>query len=366
MAATQPYLRYAPDIERPEPDEPETFAELSHVMGHITRTMAERYRHAYRPVHAKSHGVVKARLEVLPGLPPELAQGLFAEPRTFEALLRFSTNPGDMLADNVSSPRGLAVKVLDAPGDTVSESSAPATQDFVCVSAFVFPVPGPKDFLKQLKGMDKLLEAPEGLKHAVSLVAREANQALRAVHLQSATLDNVGYPAIHPLGESYSTVSPLRYGEYVAKVAFVPASPSLTELTGKHIDLGEGYNPLRDLIRTFFSGKTGVWSVQAQLGLADDEHFPLEKANVEWPAKQSPWVTVATLTATPQESYSDARQVVVDEQITFSPWHALAAHRPLGGIMRSRLQAYKEAQAYRAERNARPILHPRSLSEIPD
>ena len=363
MDATRTYLRYSPDVEKPEPDEAETFAELSGVMGHITRTMAERYRHAYRPVHAKSHGIVKARLEVLPGLPPELAQGLFAEPRTYDALMRFSTNPGDMLADSVSSPRGLAIKVLGVPGESVPESSAPATQDFVCVSAFVFPVPGPKGFLKQLKGIDKTLELPEELKHTVSFVAREANQALRAVHLHSAALDNIGYPAIHPLGESFSTVTPLRYGAYIAKVAFVPASSSLTELTGKHVDLGEGYNPLRDLLRAFFAGETAVWNVQVQLALTDEKHFPIEKADVEWPAKDSPW---ATLTAEPQESYSDARQVFTDEQITYSPWHALAAHRPLGGIMRSRLQAYKDAQAYRAQRNAREIVHPQMISEVPD
>jgi hypothetical protein len=366
MDATKPYLRYTPDVEKPQPDESQTFAELSAVMGNITRTLADRYRHAYRPVHAKSHGVVKAKLEVLPGLPPEFAQGLFAEPRTFSALMRFSTNPGDLLADNVSSPRGLAIKVLGAPGETVPESSAPATQDFVCVDSFVFPVPGPKEFREQLKPIEKTLTFPEGVKHAVSFVAREANQALRAVHLHSAALDNIGFPAIHPLGESYSTVTPLRYGEYVAKIAFVPASPSLTSLTGKHIDLGEGYNPLRDLLRAFFAGESAVWKVQAQLALSDEEHFPIEKADVEWPADMSPWVTVATLTAAPQESYSDARQTFVDEQITYSPWHALAAHRPLGGIMRSRLQAYKDAQAYRAQRNAREMVHPKSLDEVPD
>ncbi len=366
METTKPYLRYSPDVEKPEPDEAETFAELAEVMGHITRTMAERYRHAYRPVHAKSHGILKAKLDVLPGLPPELAQGLFATPRTYDALMRFSTNPGDMLADNVSSPRGLAIKILSALGDVVSESSAPATQDFVCVDSFVFPVPDAKSFLKQLKAIDKTLEFPEGVKHAVSLVAREANQALRAVNIHSATLDGFGFPAIHPLGESFSTVAPVRYGDYIAKVAFIPASSSLTELTGKHVDLGEGYNPLRDVIRAFFTGETAVWNVQVQLALTDQEHFPIEKADVEWSAEQSPWITVATLTAEPQASYSDARQTFVDEQITFSPWHALVAHRPLGNIMRSRLGAYKQMQAYRAQRNAREIVHPKSASEIPD
>lgn len=108
-----PYLRYSTNVERPQPDEPVVFDELSRAMQHITRTMASRYRHAYRPVHAKSHGILVGNVEILPNLPEELAQGLFAQPRSYPVILRFSTNPGDILADNVSSPRGLALKVLN-------------------------------------------------------------------------------------------------------------------------------------------------------------------------------------------------------------------------------------------------------------
>ncbi len=361
---TLPLLPYTPAVEQPAPNEQQTFAELSETMGHITRTMAERYRHAYRPVHAKSHGVIKATLDVLPGLPPELAQGLFARLASYGALMRFSTNPGDLLADNVSSPRGLAVKVLGLEGDPVAGAPA-GTQDFVCIDADVFPVPGPEGFLKQLKGLEKTLTFPEGVKHAVSTTARLANQALQAVHIHATPLDNIGFPAVHPLGETFTTVAPLRYGEYVAKIALVPSSASLLAIKGKHIDLGKGYSPLRDVIRAFFAGETGVWEVKAQLALADAEHFPIEKADVRWPVDKSPWQTVARLTATPQESYSDARQTFVDEQMVFSPWNALAAHQPLGGVMRSRKLAYEQAQAYRAQRNARQIVHPQSLDEIP-
>jgi hypothetical protein len=74
---------------------------------------------------------------------------------------------------------------------------------------------------------------------------------------------------------------------------------------------------------------------------------------------------VATLTVPPQESYSNARQIFVDEQLSFSPWHALAAHQPLGGIMRSRRVAYEEAQKFRAERNLRPHVEPDSIGEVP-
>ena len=113
MSARSPqYLHYTPAVERPAPDEEVIFDELSRTMQHITRTMASRYRHAYRPVHAKSHGFLLGRLDVLPGLPEHLAQGLFARMGSYPVILRFSTNPGDLLADNVSSPRGLAIKVL--------------------------------------------------------------------------------------------------------------------------------------------------------------------------------------------------------------------------------------------------------------
>lgn len=83
----------------------EVFEELSRTMQHITRTMASHYRHAYRPVHAKSHGVVTGTLEIR-------SDTDFRQSGIYPVLLRFSTNAGDLLADSVSSLRGLAIKVV--------------------------------------------------------------------------------------------------------------------------------------------------------------------------------------------------------------------------------------------------------------
>ena len=361
------YLSYHPSVEQPAPDEARTFDELSQTMQHITRTMASRYRHAYRPVHAKSHGVLVGTLEALPTLPEHLAQGLFARPGTYPVVLRFSTNPGDLLADAVSSPRGLALKVLDVDGPKVANHAGEFTQDFVCINADVFTAPDPKGFLQQIKLFDKTLETPEGVKHAVSVAARATNAVLKAIHLPSATLEGIGAPATHILGESFSTVAPLRYGNYVAKIGLAPASDNLKQLTGKGIDLGADYNALELLIKEFFQNETGVWDVKAQLALTpgESDQFPIEKADQKWPEEQSPWQVIGRLTVEPQNSYSDARQLFVDEQLSFSPWHALEEHRPLGGVMRSRLKAYEEAAKYRAQRNARRKMEPRSISEIP-
>ncbi len=367
-----PYLPYTASVEQIASDEHVTFDELSRTMQHITRTMASRYRHAYRPVHAKSHGLLVGALNVPPGLPEHLAQGLFATPDSFPVLMRFSTNPGDLLADSVSSPRGMAVKVLGVKGEKVANHADQPTQDFVCVDADKFSAPDPAAFLKQIKTFDKTLGVSEGVKHAVSVTARAINATVGMVGLHSAALEGVGAPAVHILGESFTTVTPLRYGSYVAKVGFAPASESLRKLTGESVDLGEDYNALEELIKKFFRHETAVWEVKVQLALmpsADahesDNKFPIEDASKEWPKSDSPWQTVGQITVGSQDTYSDARQLFFDEQVSFSPWHALAAHRPLGGVMRSRLKAYEEAAKYRAQRNQHPRVEPGSIDEIP-
>ncbi len=368
-----PYLLYSPALEQPADDEPIVFDQLSRTMQHITRTMANRYRHAYRPVHAKSHGVLVGTLEILSDLPEPLAQGLFSQPGTHSVIMRFSTNPGDMLADTVSSPRGLAIKILNVDGPKVANHANESTQDFVCINADAFTAPDPKSFLEQIKLFDKNLETPEEVKHAVSVAARATNAVLKAIHLPSTTLEGIGASATHILGESFSTVAPLRYGNYVAKVGIAPASQNLKELTGKGIDLGADYNALEKLIKEFFRDQTGVWEMKAQLALAledpfteeKNKDFPIEKADKKWPEEKSPWQVVARLAVTPQDTYSDARQLFVDEQLSFNPWHALEAHRPLGGVMRARLKAYEEAIQYRAQRNARQRVEPQSISEVP-
>jgi hypothetical protein len=369
-----PYLHFTSSVERRAPDEEEIFNKLSATMQHITRTMAAHYRHAYRPVHAKSHGILAGKLSVADVLPEWLAPGLFAKPNTYDVIMRFSTNPGDLLADNVSTPKGLAMKILNVKGEMVENHREHSTQDFVCINADEFTAPDPAGFLKQLAIFDKNIETSEGIKHAVSVTARATNAALKVVGAHSATLEGIGAPAVHILGENFSTCVPLRFGNHVAKLKITPGSFSLKRLTGKSVNLSEDYNVIENLIREFFQNETAIWDVNVQLALAgedsptsvDEKNFPIEKADQHWPVEKSPWQKIATLTVMPQDSYSDGRQLFADEQLSFSPWHAMAAHQPLGGIMRARLKAYEEAQKYRMQRNSRTLIEPTSISEMPN
>jgi len=53
-----------------------------------------------------SHGRLRGEPRVLDDLSPVLPQGPAARPGTYAVFIRFSTTPGDILDDIVSTPRG--------------------------------------------------------------------------------------------------------------------------------------------------------------------------------------------------------------------------------------------------------------------
>ena len=102
-------VRYSPDVETVQPGEAQVHDGLDATFDTILERTAEDYGRAVRSVHAKAHGILEGTFTVDDGLPPELAQGLFATPGTHKVYLRLSTNAGDILPDAIALPRGLAV-----------------------------------------------------------------------------------------------------------------------------------------------------------------------------------------------------------------------------------------------------------------
>ncbi len=84
------------------------------------------------------------------------------------------------------------------------------------------------------------------------------------------------------------------------------------------------------------------WDLQLQ-PFVDPQRTPIEDASVNWP---SPYTTVARLTLPRQDSASPQGQALAQqvEAAVFDPWQALAAHRPLGDVMRARKVVYFESQ----------------------
>jgi hypothetical protein len=144
-----------------------------------------------------------------------------------------------------------------------------------------------------------------------------------------------------------------------------PLSPELMALTQAPLNVNGVPNGLREAVVEFFRQNGGVWEVRAQL-CTDLEKMPIENAAVVWPEAISPYRPIARITVKPQIAWSDARSAAVDDGMSFAPWHGLAAHRPLGGVMRVRKAVYEEARKFRAARNGRVIQEPRDAVSLGD
>lgn len=357
----QPPIRFSPAVESPEKNEAETSHALNEALHDILDITSKDYGHAVRSVHAKSHALLEGTL-VIPELPAELAQGLFATPGEHRVVLRVSTIPGDVLDDAISVPRGLGIKVLDVSGERLAGSEGDTTQDFVMVNGPAFAAPKAKAFLGNLKLLAKTTDKAEGLKKVLSTVLQGVEGALEAVGGESALLKTLGGSRnTNPLGDRYYSQTPFRYGDLIAKFSLVPVSANLTALTGEKIDASGRPDALREEIATVLAAEDGVWELRVQF-CRDLEAMPIEDPSKVWDEAISPFVTVATLTVPAQESWSEARSKAIDDAMRFTVWTGLAAHQPLGSINRVRKSAYKMSSEFRAQFNGCPMHEPRALA----
>lgn len=354
-------LTFEPSFEVIPDDEGETSKELAEALHSILETTFKDEGHANRSVHAKAHGLVRGRLTVLDNLPPQLAQGAFAKPVSLPVVMRFSTNPGDILDDKVSTPRGLALKIIGVEGARLPGSESDVTQDFVMQNAKAFTAATPKAFLKTLKLLAKTTDKAPGMKKAFSALLRGVESTIEAMGGESGTLKSLGgHPQTHILGETFYSVVPFLYGPYFAKLSVAPVADSLTALTGLHVDFEGNPNGLRQAVSDYFAVHGGVWEIRIQMA-TDLDKMPIEDASVVWPEDLSPYVAVARIEVDPQAAWSPESVREIDDGMAFSPWHGLQAHRPLGGVMRVRKPSYEMSSGFRAEHNSCPVHEPRPL-----
>lgn len=344
-------IPYDPVFEEVDADEAETIASLIESLHKISTITYEDSGHATRAVHAKSHALLRGELQVSADLPPEYAQGLFSGAGRYPVVLRLSTSPGDILDDKVSTPRGLAFKVLNVTGPRLPGAEPMPTQDFLMVNGPAFLTPDAKRFAANLKLLAATTDKAEGAKKILSAALRGLESLVEAVGGESATLKSLGgHPLTNPLGETYFTQVPFRHGRYMAKYSIAPSSPALMALTDAAVDLDDEPDGLRRAISAFFAAQGGEWEVRAQL-CADLDTMPIEDASVVWPDDISPHVVVGRIMVAAHPPVADADITAAEDGLFFSPWNALEAHRPLGSVNRARQRAYESSGAFRAERD---------------
>lgn len=356
-------ISFDPSVEQSQPDEAQTVQDLEATLKTILDTTTKDYGRAVRSVHAKGHGLLRGKLTVLSGLSPELAQGLFAQAGDYEAILRISTAPGDILEDAVSAPRGIGLKILGVSGERLPGSDD-GDQDFLMVNGPVFGAPTPAAFLKNLKLLAATTDKAEGLKKAWSATLRVLEGAIEAVGGSSVLLSQLGgAPEVHPLGEIFFSQTAYRYGAYIAKFSLAPISAGLTEVTGTKVNVNDRPDALREDVRETIVEQGGVWELRVQL-CRDLKKMPVEDPTQPWAEEDSPFLPVAMLRVEPQDTWEHGRSDREEDALSFSPWHGLAAHQPLGAVNRARRDTYEFSASYRSRTNGCPMHQIKRLEDL--
>ena len=251
-------------------------------------------------------------------------------------------------------------------GETLPDHDAD-TQDFVLATGPVFPNGTAARFLGAMKGLEAGAggSVPDGVKAAVAATAGALNSVVKAVTGgDSPLLDFFGHSARHPLTDCYYSQAALRYGDYVAKIVAVPVSPGQDALSRDSLDTDHP-NVFRDATVAYFRDRDAAFEIRVQL-CTDLATMPVEDASVQWPEAESPYRPVARLVLPRQEAMCAARGHFMNDVMSFRPGHSLAAHRPLGSLMRARLRTYPALYAFRQRQNGEPQREPSGVAEIPD
>ena len=320
--------------EQVPPGEAEAMLSITEAIEQRVRARAVSDPPARRDAHAKMHGCVEAELRVLDGLPPELAKGLFARPARYPAWVRFSNGSGTPVKDDAGDGRGMAIKVMGVAG------SRTGSQDFLMINNPVFFIGDAADYV----GFNKT-------DNPVTFFLNPLRLHLRDMFL---AMQTAGHKVSNPLNSRYWSMTPYLCGDRPCKFSARPAgTPSPFE---------DRATPdfLRDnLVKALDAGDAAFdFCIQLQ---TDPRAQPVEDPTVEWREQDSPFAPVARLTI-PRQGFDTPERRALGENLSFTPWRGLDAHRPLGGINRVRRTVYETISRVRHELNGTVRAEPAGLT----
>ena len=296
-----------------------------------------------RGQHMKGHGCVRARFVVPPGLPDSLRHGVFAEPREFAAFIRFSNGKGR--DDRQADAHGMAIKLLNVPGEKLLEDEKDAqTQDFILIDNPVFFIKNVADYVPFMEDFRNLRSPRFSLGKAGSVFKFLFSQDYmwRLLRVTGSKKPD------SPLRISYWSNTPLSIGAVAVKLQ---AKPDLAGAPAA--EQFDSPDKLRLAMAAQLKDHEARFDLVAQVQ-TDAVTMPIEDPTVEWTA---PWQKVATIHIPPQ-NFDTPEQQTFGENLSFTPWHALPAHKPLGGINRARKEIYLAISKQRHELNGVPRREP--------
>lgn len=316
---------------------------------------------ARRDAHPKHHGCVRATFEITPDVPEDLRQGLFATPGTYQAWVRFS-NAFKVRHDLDFDARGMAIKVLGVPTADDGEPDE-NTQDFLLVTHKVFFARNPSDFVD-------FPAAVAGPKSTMAQFTRVFGfffgvKPFRFRWQGFVALQRSMTWATSPLVRKYFSQTPYRFGHSAAKLRARPRQHGwpqqwvwlwirvflhlISPLFRYQLKIWE--NSLLVAMLAHLRKREAVFDFEVQLR---KEGMPLNDAVVAWSSRQSAYRKVATIRveAMPDPSTAELETMMAfGQHLSFTPWHTMHAHQPLGSINEARRTVYDAISSLRHSLN---------------
>lgn len=286
--------------------------------------------------NTKTHGLVRAQVEIASDLPTELRQGIFKEARSYPAWVRFS-GPGPDSPPDIEDVgfMSMSLKLMGVEGPKLLDDEK-LTQDLlaVCTPTFVTP-----NVLDNARLQAQLLRRTPLYYFFDPRRSHVLDFLMQALWNETQT---------SPLECRYFSCVPYLLGQGRAmQYSMRPQSSTrskIPNLPGRPPD-----HYLRDaMVRALGEGEV-LFDLMIQVQ-TDAHHMPIENAAVRWPERRSPPIKAATIRIA-QQRFDSPAQLRFAGQLSYNPWHALTDHRPLGNQNRARRRMYWELSRLRLSKN---------------
>ena len=293
--------------------------------------------------NTKTHGIVRAEFIVHDNLPPELRHGIYANPSTYPAWVRFS-GPGPYITPDIDDVgfMSISIKLMRVPGPKLMDEEK-FTQDMLGVSTATFVTPDVKANaqlqIESVKNAQIFYFLNLHRHHVLDLVMQSLFIKTQTGALEAPYFSCVPYL----LGENQA----MQYSVW-------PKTNRTTPIPRLPFRPPDDY--LRDSMVATLAKEDVELDIRLQLQ-TDPHRMPIENNAVLWPEKLSPRISVATLRI-PKQTFNSPAQLDFAKRLSYNPWHCIPEHRPLGNQSRARRRMYQTLAALRQAMNATPHYEP--------
>jgi hypothetical protein len=340
MRRTDEHLKIAEEKVLPEEE-----AYLQSIIASFQTQMRDLWKPGgfERGGNTKTHGIVRGEFIVHDGLPENLRRGIYAQPHTYRAWVRFS-GPGPYITPDIDDVgfMSISIKLMGVPGPKLMDEEK-FTLDMFGVSTPTFVTPDTQ--------ANAQLQV-ESVKNASIFYFLNFHRShVLDFIMQSLWIKTQSSPFEAP----YFSCVPYLLGEGQAMQYSVwPKTKKRTPIPRLPLRPPDDY--LRDAMVASLAEEDAEFDIRLQLQ-TDPHLMPIENNAVLWPEKLSPRISAATLRI-PRQTFNSPAQMEFAKRLSYNPWHCIAEHRPLGNQSRARRRMYAELSKLRHTMNDVPHYEP--------